>query len=167
MPEPPPRVTAILPRLCPSTWINIVKPLVVLHEAGRIRARVTLEGMASPRDVHEADLVVFCRNVRPDRAELLRTAVAAGVPVLYDLDDNFFELSPDSASGRVFAQPPQLAMLTEYLSTASLVRVYSRPLLARVGLLNSHVEMVASAVDLRQVRRPADRHGTGRPAADP
>ena len=74
----------------------------------------------------EADVVVFCRNVRPDRAELLRTAVAAGVPVLYDLDDNFFELSPETASGRTFAQPEQLAMLTEYLSTASLVRVYSR-----------------------------------------
>ena len=45
-------------------------------------------------------------------------------------------------------------MLTEYLSTASLVRVYSRPLLARAKLLNSQVEMVASAVDLRQVRHP-------------
>ncbi len=79
-------------------------------------------------------MVVFCRNVRPDRAELLRAAVAAGVPVLYDLDDNFFELPPDSAAGRAFAQPEQLAMLTEYLATASLVRVYSRPLLARAGL---------------------------------
>ena len=78
-------------------------------------------------------MVVFCRNVRPDRAELLRAAVTSGVPVLYDLDDNFFELPPDSAAGRIFAQPEHLAMLTEYLSTASLVRVYSRPLLARAG----------------------------------
>ncbi len=159
MPAVPPRVVAILPRLCPSTWINIVKPLVVLHESGRIRARVTLEGMAVPRDVQEADLVVFCRNVRPDRGELLHAAIAAGVPVLYDLDDNFFELSPETASGRAYAQPQQLAMLTEYLTAASLVRVYSRPLLARAGLLNSHVEMVASAVDLRQVRRPTESPG--------
>jgi hypothetical protein len=108
--------------------------------------------MASPRDVHEADLVVFCRNVRSDRAEFLRTAVATGLPVLYDLDDNFFELPPDSSAGRTYAQPEQLAMLTEYLSKASLVRVYSRPLLARACLLNSHVEMVSSGVDLRQVR---------------
>jgi hypothetical protein len=154
MPASRPRVVAILPRLCPSTWINIVKPLVALHDAGRLRARVTLEALASPRDVKSADLVVFCRNVRPDRAELLHTATASGVPVVYDLDDNFFELTPDSAVGRAFAQPEQLAMLTEYLSAASLVRVYSRPLLARAGLLNSRVEMVASAVDLRQVRRP-------------
>ncbi len=159
MPASPPRVVAILPRLCPSTWINIVKPLVALHEAGRVRAWITLESMASPRDARDADLVVFCRNVRPDRAELLRTAVAAGVPVLYDLDDNFFEISPESASGRVLAQPEHLAMLTEYLSTASLVRVYSRPLLARAGSLNSRVEMVASAIDLGQVRRPASLPG--------
>ena len=159
MPAFPPRVVAILPRLCPSTWINIVKPLLALHEAGRVRAWVTLESMAARGDVCEADLVVFCRNVRPDRAELLRTAVAAGVPVLYDLDDNFFELPPDSACGRIFAQPEQLAMLTEYLSSASLVRVYSRPLLARAGLLNPHVEMVSSGVDLRQVRRPEKSPG--------
>ncbi len=157
MPASPPRVVAILPRLCPSTWIGIVKPLVALHEAGRVRAWVTLESRATPRDVQEADLVVFCRNVRPDRAELLRTAVAAGVPVLYDLDDNFFELSPESVNGRAYAQPEQLAMLTEYLAAASLVRVYSRSLLARVEQLNSRVEMVAGAVDLRQVRRSADR----------
>jgi len=150
---------AILPRLCPSTWINIVKPLVALHEAGRVRARVTLESIAAPRDVDKADLVLFCRNVRPDRAELLRTAIALGVPVLYDLDDNFFELPSDSACGRAFAQPEQLAMLTEYLTAASLVRVYSRPLLARASLLNSHVEMVASAVDLHQVRRPVKLPG--------
>jgi hypothetical protein len=137
----------------------VVKPLVALHAMGRVRAWVTLEGMASLGDVHEADLVVFCRNVRPDRAEFLRAAVAAGVPVLYDLDDNFFEIPADSAAGRTFAQPEQLAMLTEYLSTASLVRVYSRPLLARAGSLNSHVELVSSGVDLGQVRRPAKRSG--------
>jgi len=145
---------AILPRICPSTWISVVKPLVALHERGRVRAWITLEGLASLRDVREADLVVFCRNVRPDRAEYLRTAVAAGVPVLYDLDDNFFELSPDSAAGRSYAQPEHVAMLSEYLSTASLVRVYSRPLLARAGLLNPYVKLVSSGVDLRQVRRP-------------
>ena len=104
--------------------------------------------------------MVFCRNVRPDRAELLRAAIAAGVPVLYDLDDNFFAIPPDSAVGRTLAQPEQLTTLTEYLTSASLVRVYSRPLLARVGLLNSRVEIVASAVDLRQVKlipRRSDR----------
>ncbi len=159
MPNDPPRVVAILPRLCPSTWINIVKPLVALHAAGRVRAWITLEGLASPRNVREADMVVFCRNVRPDRAELLRAAVVSGVPVLYDLDDNFFELPPDSTAGRIFAQPENLAMLTEYLVASSLVRVYSRPLLARALALNPHVEMVASAVDLGQVRRPANPPG--------
>ena len=128
MPDLAPRVLAILPRLCPSTWINIVKPLTALHEAGRVRAWITLESGASPRNVQEADLVVFCRNVRPDRAELLGAALARGVPVIYDLDDNFFELPPDSAGGRSLAQPEHLAMLTEYLAAASLVRVYSRPL---------------------------------------
>jgi glycosyltransferase involved in cell wall biosynthesis len=151
----PPRVLAILPRLSPSAWINIIKPLVALHEAGRIRAWVTLEGLASPRDVERADVVIFSRNVNPDRAGLLRAAVRRGVPVIYDLDDNFFEIPPDSAVGRACARQRHLAMLTEYLSSASLVRVYSRPLLARAAELNPNVEMVPGAVDLGQIRSSA------------
>ena len=149
-----PRVVAILPRLSPSAWINIIKPLVALHEAGRIRAWVTLERLASARDVERADVIVFSRNVSPDRAGILRAAVRRGVPVIYDLDDNFFEIPPDSAVGRACAQPRHLAMLTEYLTSASLVRVYSRPLLARAAEFNANVEMVAGAVDLGQIRLP-------------
>jgi glycosyltransferase involved in cell wall biosynthesis len=156
MSAPVPRVVAILPRLSPSAWINIIKPLVALHEAGRIRAWVTLESLASPRDVEHADVVVFSRNVSPDRAGLLRTAVHHGVPVIYDLDDNFFEIPPDTPVGRTCAQPRHLAMLAEYLTSASLVRVYSRPLFYRATELNPDVEMVSGAVDLGQVRLPTD-----------
>jgi glycosyltransferase involved in cell wall biosynthesis len=151
-----PRVVAILPRLSPSAWINIVKPLVALHEEGRIRAWVTLEGLASARDVERADVVVFSRNVSPSRAGLLRAAIRHGEPVIYDLDDNFFEIPPDSIVGRTCAQPQHLAMLKEYLSSASLVRVYSRPLLAKAAELNPKVEFVAGSVDLSQVSAPTD-----------
>jgi hypothetical protein len=151
-----PRVLAILPRLSPSAWINVIKPLVALHEAGCVRAWVTLESLASPREIQRADVVVFSRNICPDRAGLLRMAVHCGVPVLYDLDDNFFEVPPDSAVGRACAQPRHLAMLCEYLSSATLVRVYSRPLLERVAQFNANVEMVAGAVDLGQIRAPAE-----------
>jgi glycosyltransferase involved in cell wall biosynthesis len=149
-----PRVVAILPRLSPSAWINIIKPLVALHEAGRIRAWVTLESLTKPRDIDRADVIVFSRNVNPDRAGLLCAAVARGVPVIYDLDDNFFEIPPDSAVGRACAQPRHLAMLREYLASASLIRVYSRPLLGRAAELNANVKLVSGAVDLAQVRTP-------------
>ncbi len=148
------RVVAILPRLSPSAWINIVKPLVALHEAGRIRAWVTLEGLAAARDIERADVLVFSRNVNLDRAGLLRAAVRRGVPVIYDLDDNFFEIPPETAVGRACAQPRHLAMIKEYLSSASLVRVYSRPLVARAAEFSSNVELVSGAVDLSQVRAP-------------
>ncbi len=108
------------------------------------------------RDVERADIVVFSRNVCPDRASLLREAVRRGVPVIYDLDDNFFEIPPDSAVGRACAQPQHLAMLTEYLASASLVRVYSRPLLARAVELNPNVALVTGAVDLNQNKLPTD-----------
>ena len=151
MPTLPPRVVAILPRFGPSAWITVIKPLVRLHEKGLIRARVTLESLASPGDVDRADLIVFSRNVRRDRAHALQAAVERGVPTLYDLDDNFFELPPDSDAGKVCAQPEHLAMLHDYLAAASLVRVYSRPLLAHAARFNDSVEMVNACVDLSLV----------------
>ncbi len=151
MPTLLPRVVAVLPRFGPSAWITVIKPLVRLHDRGLIRARVTLESLASPADVDRADLIVFCRNVRRDRAQVLHAALERGVPTLYDLDDNFFELPPDSDAGKACAQPEHLAMLHDYLAAASLVRVYSRPLLARAARLNDSVEMVNACVDLSLV----------------
>jgi glycosyltransferase involved in cell wall biosynthesis len=156
---------AILPRLSPSAWINIIKPLVALHEAGRIRAWITLESLASTREVERAEVVIFSRNVDSQRAGLLRAAIGRGVPVIYDLDDNFFEIPADSAVGRTCSKPRHLEMLTEYLTSASLVRVYSRPLLAKAAELNPNVETVAGAVDLAQVRSSTDLEVN--PTADP
>jgi glycosyltransferase involved in cell wall biosynthesis len=110
--------------------------------------------MVTARDVERGDAILFCRNVRSDRIGPLRAAVRRRVPVIYDLDDNFFELPPDSDAGRSHAQPEQLAALAEYLSSASLVRVYSRPLLERARELNENVELMTSAVDLGQIRTP-------------
>ena len=50
-------------------------------------------------------------------------------------------------------------MLAEYLASASLVRVYSRPLLARARELNANVELMDGNVDLQQVREPAASPG--------
>lgn len=147
MRNPAPRVLAILPNLIPSTVITIVKPLVQLHRAGRVDARIALEWLATPRDVRRADLVVFCRNIRPRYASLLEAATNRGIPVVYDLDDNFFELPPDPDSGRHYLTPERRAMLNRYLGGASLVRVYSEPLRARAATVNRRVVKMFAPVD--------------------
>jgi len=151
-----PRVLAVLHGFIPSAMITVVKPLVQLHRAGRIDARITLESRAAPRDIGRADLVVFCRNMEPKYAGLLDAARTRGVPILYDLDDDLFEVPPDCDVARYCRAPERQAMLAEYLRAASLVRVYSKTLEAKVAALSPRVERTFAPIDLGQVEK-----GTG------
>ncbi|MGD0898818.1 MAG: glycosyltransferase [Thermoguttaceae bacterium] len=146
-----PRILAVLHGFIPSAMITVVKPLVELHRAGRLRARIILESLATPGDIRRADLVVFCRNMEPKHASLLDAARARRIPFLYDLDDNLFEVPPDCDVGRYCRAPERQAMLTEYLRAADLVRVYSKTLEARVAALNPRVERTFAPIDLDQV----------------
>lgn len=153
---PAPRVLAILPSFIPSTMITIVKPLVQLHQSGEVVARISLEPLATVDDVRASDAVVFCRNVEPHYGHLLETALGAGIPVIYDLDDNLFEFPEESAAGQRYLTPARHAMLTRYLESASLVRVYSEPLQAIVAPYARRVEQITAPVDLDLIVPPAE-----------
>jgi glycosyltransferase involved in cell wall biosynthesis len=146
-----PRVLAILPGLIPSTMICVAKPFLQLHQAERIMAKITLESIVRPRSLKWADLVVFCRNTNRQYAPLLNFLINRKTPFIYDLDDNFFELPLDSEMGRYHRSPERLAMLTDYIQNASLVRVYSKPLLKKAKTLNPKVEQVIGPIDLKLI----------------
>jgi glycosyltransferase involved in cell wall biosynthesis len=152
-----PKVLAVLHGFIPSAMITVVKPLVELHRAGRIQARITLESLATPRDVRRADLVVFCRNMEPKYAALLDAAQSCRVPILYDLDDDLFEVPPDCDVAPYCRTPERQAMLAAYLRAASLVRVYSKTLEARVAALSPRVERTFAPIDVSQVVEPGNR----------
>src|SRR3954467_4000230 len=84
-----PRVLAVLPAFIPSTILTVVKPLSALHRAGQIVADITLEPWLSRRQVERADVVVFSRNTSP---HALDAALARSKPIIYDIDDNLFEI---------------------------------------------------------------------------
>ena len=137
-----PRILAILPGLIPSTLIHVVKPLLGLHRVGCINARFALEHSVFHRSLEEADVVVLCRNTEPTYGWIVDRALAQGKAVVYDLDDNFFELPPTSEVGRYHRAPERLKQLEHYLISASLVRVYSDTLREHVERLNSNVVRV-------------------------
>lgn len=143
-----PRILAILPIFCPSTVISVVKPLIHLHRAGYVTAKITLESLVSQYDIEKADLIILCRNTEPRYAWWLDYVLHKNIPFIYDLDDNFFEIPLDSEMGRYHRAPERIAMLTRYISQANLVRVYSAPLFEKVKTLNTRVEMVVGPVDL-------------------
>ncbi len=154
-----PRLLAILPDFVPSTFICVMRPLVQLHRAGEIRARILPEFLTRRSSIEWADLVVFCRNTEPEYAYLLDFIVKRGTPYIYDLDDDFFELPLDSKMGRYHRKPERLAMLLRYLQSAERVRVYSEPLLERMKTINPKVEKFAAPVDLSLIATPRNSFG--------
>jgi hypothetical protein len=142
-----PRVLAVLPQLIPSTLIGVVKPLAALHRERRIHLDVAFETSTSRRRLRSTDVVVFCRNTEPRYRSWLDAAVGLGLPIIYELDDNFFAIPPDTPQGRYHQDPARLDLLERYLREASIVRVYSEALRARVGQLNAHVCRVHGMVD--------------------
>lgn len=148
-----PRVLAILPAIIPSTEICVLKPLVRLHRARRIQARITLEYLPCRRKLGWADVVVFCRNFEPPYAYLIDLLMSRNIPFIYDLDDNFFEI-PLNQDGRYYRNPERLATLTRFLKSAELVRVYSEPLREKAATLNQKVEKVLGPIDWSLISSP-------------
>ncbi len=155
-----PKILAILPGLVPSTIINVTTPLIDLHKAQLLDARVTLEMFVKDKDIAWSDLIVFCRNVEPVGSHWLLRLLENKKPFIYDIDDNFFEIPVDTSTGKYHTSPEKLAMLEEYIRHANLVRVYSEPMLERAKPLNLNAVKVNGPVDFRLLSPPPKRTGT-------
>jgi glycosyltransferase involved in cell wall biosynthesis len=142
-------VLAVLPQLIPSTWIGVVKPLLALHRQRRIVLDVAVERWSwiGRGRLAAADLVVFCRNTEPRHGAVLEDALRLGTPIIYELDDDFFSLPAGIPGSDYHRDPARLAQLERYLRGASLVRVYSEALRARVAAVNPRVHRVDALVD--------------------
>jgi glycosyltransferase involved in cell wall biosynthesis len=143
----PPQVLAILPGFTPSTMMDVVNPLLQLERDGAIRFSVTLEFYSRLFAVSHPDLIVFCRNTNPRTTRLVEAIEQQHIPYIYDLDDDLFEISLDTALGQFHRAPQRLDFLTHYLQHAALVRVYSRPLFERVKPLTPSVNLVTPPLD--------------------
>ena len=141
--------------------ITVVKPLMNLHRAGRISARIVLESQAG-RKRHRLGRRdrLLPQHRAAARARCWPPPASRGTPLIYDLDDNLFELPPDCEGLSREREASRQAMLEEYLRAAALVRVYSQPLARRVAALNPRVVQIFAPVDLslvpplRAKRRP-------------
>jgi glycosyltransferase involved in cell wall biosynthesis len=127
--------------------IGVVKPLRALHRQGRIVFDVALEAWVGQRRLVAADVVVFCRNTEPRFGGTLETALERHVPIIYELDDDFFVMPPEAPGGQYHRDPARLAQLERYLRAAALVRVYSESLRTRLTALNPRVHRVEALVD--------------------
>lgn len=149
-----PRVLTVLPALIPSTMIAVVKPLLGLHQMGRLRLDVELEASVPSRVIGLADLIVFCRNCEPRFRGPLDTVTSVGKPYVYVLDDDLLDLPLTSEVAAYHHNPRIRQQLQEYLAGARLVTVFSWTLARKVRAFNPRVEIVSGSVDLRLLTAP-------------
>ncbi len=152
-----PKIVAIVPSMIASCQIGVLKPLMSLAAKGKIQFDYCLEGKASLNAINSADLVVFCRNTEPAYSHLLNQAVATHKPIIFDLDDNFwdvpFESDPELA--RYHRLPLRIQQLEKYIAHSSLIRVYSPVMKEIVAKLNPKVRLLKAGFDFGMLRKPA------------
>jgi glycosyltransferase involved in cell wall biosynthesis len=152
-----PHILAILPGIIPSTSILIIKPLLQLSKSGCIRLQIVLESAAKQNQIEWADLVMFCRNTEPRYRRNLELILQLGIPYIYDLDDNFFELPENTELGAYHRHPDRIAQLREYLAYADLVRVYSQPMLECIGPISRNVIKTFGPIDFSGIDATAEK----------
>ncbi len=127
--------------------IYTVRPLLNLARQSLVEFRVVLEKKVTAVDVRWADLVVLVRNAGARTAYVLEEARACNITTIYDLDDNLWEIPPDSPS-RKRHSPEQMRRRELYLAVVDLVKVYNPIVGEVVGRnFNSSIYLALAGID--------------------
>lgn len=134
-------ILAIVPALMPSVNIGIINPMQYLQQKGEVDFKVTLPYVFQSKMLDNIDCVIFCRNSFPNEEWILNEVASRGIPYIYEIDDNFFEIPYDNELGRNHRHPVNLSSFINFISHASVVRTYSHFLAEDVGFYNKNIEM--------------------------
>jgi glycosyltransferase involved in cell wall biosynthesis len=149
------RILLILPLNLPSATIYIIKPLTKLVQQHKIRFKVVLETEVTPAQIRSSDLILFCRNCEPSFNWVLEECLSLGIPTVFDLDDNFWEIPFDLYYAKTLRAPERLNQLEKFLKSVDLVRVYSQKLFERVLQFNNNICLVTPGIDMSLVPKTA------------
>ncbi|WP_310550691.1 glycosyltransferase family protein [Paenibacillus glufosinatiresistens] len=168
------RVLAILDRLIPSNIIGLIKPMLAMQKAKEISFRMRYTWFYAEKDIQNCDVLLLCRNISPKDLKLIELAKKHDKAIIFDIDDNFFELPVETPIGKFHRNPVHLFVVSEMLKQADAVRVYSAPMLEISKSLNPNSFLLKSYFDfsmLENVKRENHKpikivYATSRVAAD-
>lgn len=142
-----PKILAVLPGVIPSTFAGVIKPMYKLYWNQLISIKIKLEHKVTRKDVMNADVVIFCRNCEPYYSSVLRETLELKKSIIYELDDNFFELPLNSTLREKYFNPEREKQLQKYIESSSLVRVYSEQSKKTISAINPNVVRVDGPID--------------------
>jgi len=127
-------------------WYRIMLPLGALEESGA--ATTQCHGNLLAMDL-QADVVVAQRIYAPGPTQhYQRIARATGDrPLLvYELDDDLLNLSPDNPSSKTFGDPEVQARIRANIGMADLVTVSTEPLAEQIAKINPRVAVLPNCI---------------------
>lgn len=145
------KILAVLPGLIPSTIIGIIKPFLELSKADNVIFQVKLNTKISNSYIDKFDVVVFCRNCEYDDLRYLYYAKSKGKKVIYELDDNFFDISTGTELGKYHRYPGRLYVVKRFIELSDLVHVYSNPLKDIAQKYNKNTKKINSYFDFNLI----------------
>ncbi len=134
-------------QLIPSSIISIVKPFLKLQKEKKLKFTIRYTKYYKEKDIEACDIIVLCRIINPSALNIVEAAKKHQKKIIYDIDDNFFELPTESAIGKFHRHPMHIYTLTEMLKNADAVRVYSHPMQEIAAKYNPNVFLVKSYFD--------------------
>lgn len=170
------RVLTILDRLIPSNIIGIIRPFLSMQKQGDIEFRLSYTKFYKEKDIIQADVIVLCRNIRPEDLNIIYYVKKHGKKLIYDIDDNFFDLSTETPLGRYHRHPGHLYVVRSMIRNADCVRVYSEPMREIAERIHpGHVVKVKSYFDFSMLEEVKPKihdkikivYATSRGNADP
>lgn len=141
------RVLVIAELLIPTLTIGIIRPFIGLEKKNIIELKIKKPGRISNRDIKWCDIGLFCRSQSEKEYTVLLRLKEFNKKIIYDIDDNFFQIPTHTSVGAVHGSSENLFNLEMFLRLSDLVTVYSRGMLDEVKHYNDNVKLLKCYFD--------------------
>jgi len=123
------KVLVIIPGIIPSVTIGILLPLIQLEKQGLIQLRIFYSGkfkIFNQLLINWCDVAIFCRNCEMHDLDVLYTLKQKQKKVIYEIDDNFFDIDLVTKIALYHKQFHRLYIIKKFFELSDITRVYSK-----------------------------------------
>lgn len=142
------KILGVIPSIMPSTILSILKPLMKLQNCGLIKLQLGFSFFYNKFKLKRTNILVLCRNCEVNDYKLLCKAIEYQKKIIFDIDDNFYDIDVKTDLGKYHRNPVRLFLLDSIIQNSDYIRVYSEPLMKRISEQNSRISLKKAYFDL-------------------
>ncbi len=128
--------------LIPTLNIGIIRPLIALRRKGIVSIRLVKNSTLKSKDIYWCDVAVFCRSQDECSYKSFLKLKKNNKKVIYDIDDNFFELPLDLPLSYYHRDSKAIFILKQFLRFSDVVTTYSQIMYDRAKQYNENVVLL-------------------------